>query len=74
MKTRNPPIVAGGEAAGEVVAIGDKVTNVKVGQHVVYSAFGHGFTEYTLIDCSVLLPIPEACPEAIAIMISGLTA
>ena len=36
-----PPVVLGHEGAGEVVAVADDVTNVKVGDHVVLSTLGN---------------------------------
>ena len=36
-----PPVVLGHEGAGEVVAVGDAVTNVKVGDHVALSTLGN---------------------------------
>jgi S-(hydroxymethyl)glutathione dehydrogenase/alcohol dehydrogenase len=36
-----PPVVLGHEGAGEVLAVADDVTNVKVGDHVVLSTLGN---------------------------------
>jgi NADPH2:quinone reductase len=53
-----PPYLAGVEAAGEVVAFGEGVTNLPLGQHVV--GFGTGaFAEYFLLPAMAALPVPD---------------
>ncbi|MFL6064678.1 MAG: alcohol dehydrogenase catalytic domain-containing protein, partial [Friedmanniella sp.] len=43
-----PPYLAGFEAAGEVVAVGDEVTMVAVGDHVIGTGYG-AFAEYMVM-------------------------
>src|SRR5689334_18505380 len=54
-----PPYVAGFEAAGEVVAAGDNVTDVPLGSHVIGAAIGGGaFAEYMLLPAVATVPVP----------------
>jgi NADPH:quinone reductase-like Zn-dependent oxidoreductase len=48
----------GGDAAGEVVAIGDGVSGFKPGDRVMGRCSG-GFAEYALIDAREAMPAPE---------------
>ncbi len=53
------PFVAGGEFAGDVIAVGDKVERYKVGDKVVaMNGFG-AFTEQVAIHELAALPMPE---------------
>ena len=64
------PIVPGLDAMGIVEAVGNQVTNVKIGQRVI--AFPHTgtYAEYVVADSNLAFPIPEefsfeqavACP------------
>ena len=54
-----PPIDLGAEMVGEVVAIGDKVTDYKVGDIIVSTAVG-GYAEYLTVRSRFVLPVPEA--------------
>jgi NADPH:quinone reductase len=49
----------GGDAAGEVVEIGDGVTGFKPGDRVMGRCSG-GFAEYALIDAREAMPVPES--------------
>jgi NADPH2:quinone reductase len=51
----------GGDAAGEVVEIGDGVTSFKPGDRVMGRCSG-GFAEYALIDVREAMPAPEQLP------------
>ncbi|GAB4813339.1 hypothetical protein N2152v2_000385 [Parachlorella kessleri] len=62
----------GAEGAGEVVAVGEGVTNLAVGQHVTF--VGGGFSEYVIAKAAACWPIKEATPEAVALTISGTVA
>ena len=53
------PDIPGLEIAGEVVAIGDKVTRWKIGDKVAALVAGGGYAEYCLADESVALPLPK---------------
>ncbi|UYO00124.1 MAG: quinone oxidoreductase [Devosia sp.] len=70
------PFVAGNEAAGVVTAIGDGVTEVKVGDRVCYQGTSGAYAEERLAPAAKLVPIPDGIDDqsAAAIMLKGLTA
>jgi len=68
------PMDLGVEAAGIVEAVGDQVRQVEPGDAVVTSTLGGGYREYHLVHESNAIPVPEPSPEALSIMVSGLTA
>jgi NADPH:quinone reductase-like Zn-dependent oxidoreductase len=49
----------GGDAAGEVVEIGDAVSGIKPGDRVMGRCAG-GFAEFALLDAREVMPAPEA--------------
>jgi NADPH2:quinone reductase len=54
-----PPYLAGIEAAGEVVAVGDGVTDPAPGTHVIGVAVGGGaFAEYVALPAAAAVPVP----------------
>ncbi|MGB1289141.1 MAG: alcohol dehydrogenase catalytic domain-containing protein, partial [Aggregatilineales bacterium] len=68
----NYPADLGAESAGEVVAVGEDVGTVEVGQHVL--ALLGGYREYFTIPAHYAIPIPQASAAAVACGVSGLTA
>lgn len=68
------PLDLGVEAAGVVEAVGDKVQQVAPGDAVVTSTLGGGYREYHVVHESNIIQVPTASPEALSIMVSGLTA
>ena len=52
------PVVAGMEAAGEVVALGPGVRGVRTGDRVMGMCAG-GCAEYTVLDARLALPVPD---------------
>jgi NADPH:quinone reductase len=77
------PVILGNEGAGVVSAIGDGVTNVKVGDRVAYVGSGGPFYENTgsyaearNLPARVLVKLPDGISEevAAACMLKGLTA
>lgn len=70
------PFVAGNEAAGVVTAIGEGVTEVKVGDRVCYQGTIGAYAEERLIKAALLVPIPDGVDDRIAaaILLKGLTA
>lgn len=56
------PFAPGGEFAGEVVAVGDGVTDFKVGDRVSGGNRYGGFAEAINIDAGALRPVPEGVP------------
>jgi len=71
---RPAPFDLGGEVVGEVVAVGEGVTHLQPGQPVFVLGVGGGYSEYQTVDASTAMPIPAATPEALATLLSGLTA
>lgn len=69
------PYVAGFEAAGEVVALGDGVTTVAVGDHVVGTGPG-AFAEYMVMSADGVVPVPAGWKdeEALGLMLNWATA
>lgn len=52
-----PPYVAGFEAVGEVVALGEGVTTVAVGDRVIGTGYG-AFAEFMVMAADGLVPVP----------------
>jgi len=52
-----PPYLAGIEAAGEVTAVGQGLTDLKPGVHVIGVA-GGAFAEYVVLPAAAALPVP----------------
>jgi NADPH2:quinone reductase len=54
-----PPYLAGFEAAGEIVAVGEGVTGLTPGVHVIGVAMGGGaFAEYLALPAAGAVPVP----------------
>lgn len=53
------PFSPGGEMAGEVISVGDKVTRFKAGDRVIGMTGYGAFAEEMLVEESRLLPLPE---------------
>ena len=70
------PTIPGVEAAGVVVELGPEVTEVAVGDRVVYSSGPRSYAEYAAIPAWRLMPIPEGISfeVACAAMLQGMTA
>ncbi|MET7771131.1 zinc-binding dehydrogenase [Nocardia sp. NPDC005366] len=70
------PSPLGGEIAGEVVAVGEGVTDCMPGYRVTGLCFGHGYAEYALIHESMASTIPDGASavDAVALVRSGLVA
>ncbi len=72
------PAVLGKEAAGKIVAIGDNVTEFKIGDRVAYgtSVHGGGYASYNNIPAEIAVPIPAdvSDEDAAALMLQGMTA
>ena len=59
------PFTPGFEAAGEIIELGDAVTDLHPHLHrgqrnFVYLRFGGGYAEEAVVDAAALVPIPEA--------------
>ncbi|CEG44585.1 alcohol [Plasmopara halstedii] len=71
--TLPPPFGCGLEAAGRVFAIGEGVTDVKVGDSVGYQKFG-AFAEYVEVPAANLIKTPELSPSVVTLTVGGLSA
>ena len=59
-----PPYLAGFEAAGEIVAVGEEVTGLEAGARVIGVGLGCGaFAEYTALPAVAVLPVPAGWAE-----------
>src|SRR5580700_10550884 len=69
------PFVAGNEGAGEVVAVGSGVTEIKVGDRVGYTSALGGYAAERLIaaDRAVKLPETISYEQAAGMMLKGMT-
>jgi len=70
------PFTIGNEAAGEVTAVGDGVSDVKVGDRVAYVSQLGAYAEERVIDAKLLVPLPASVSyeTAAGMMLKGLTA
>ncbi len=70
------PFVAGNEAAGVVTAVGEGVTEVKVGDRVCYQGTPGAYAEERLAPAAKMVPIPDGIDDrtAAAVLLKGLTA
>lgn len=69
-----PPFDLGVEAVGEVVAIASNVKELQVGDAVATTVRGGGYREYQVIDANLAVKIPEATPELLTLMPTGVSA
>ncbi|RLN91757.1 hypothetical protein BBJ28_00012876 [Nothophytophthora sp. Chile5] len=67
------PFGCGLEAAGLVTAVGEGVTNVKVGDAVAYQKFG-AFTEVLELPAAILIKTPELSPAVLPVTVGGISA
>ena len=70
------PFVAGNEGAGDVVAVGPGVTDIKVGDRVAYVSALGSYTEERLMPAERCVPLPAAISyeQAAGMMLKGMTA
>lgn len=70
------PFVGGNEAAGVVTAIGEGVSELKVGDRVCYQGTAGAYAEERLVPAAKLVPIPDGIDDqtAAAVLLKGLTA
>lgn len=66
---------AGVDAAGEVVAVGERATEVRVGERIMARVRG-GFAQYALVELAQVIPVPDHLDwhQAAAIPIVFITA
>ncbi len=70
------PVTLGQEGAGVVDAVGEGVTQVKVGDRVAYASVQGAYAEYAVAPAWRLVPIPKGVRAefAAAVMLQGMTA
>ncbi|MGB7341792.1 MAG: zinc-binding dehydrogenase [Phototrophicaceae bacterium] len=69
-----PPFDFGIEAVGEVMAVGQRVKDYKVGDTVVTVLPSNGFREYSIIDHNFAGKVPGLDPKYVGVYIGGTTA
>ncbi|WGV27498.1 zinc-binding dehydrogenase [Halotia branconii] len=69
-----PPFDLGVEAVGKVVAVGDNIQDFQIGDAVITTVRGGGYREYQVIDANLALKVPEATPELLTLMPTGVSA
>jgi len=70
------PLILGSEGAGEVVKVGDGVTDVHVGDRVASTNFLGAYAEYALAPADRTVPVPDGLDLelAAAVLLQGMTA
>lgn len=68
------PLDLGVEAAGVVVEVGTGVSHFTEGDAVITSTLGGGYREYNVERVGNVIGVPAVTPEALSIVVSGLTA
>ena len=70
------PFVAGNEGAGVITAVGEGVTDLKVGDRVAYQGQVGAYAAERLAAAERMVPVPDGIDDrtAAAIMLKGLTA
>lgn len=70
------PVTLGGEGAGEVVEVGEGVTEVAVGDRVAWAGGFGAYAEYAALPAARLVPLPDGVTtrQGAAIMLQGMTA
>jgi NADPH2:quinone reductase len=72
-----PPYLAGIEGAGEVIALGEGVTDPEIGAHVIGVSVGGGaFAEYLVLPAAAAVPVPPgwADEQALGLLVNWPTA
>jgi NADPH:quinone reductase len=70
------PYVPGSEGAGTVVAVGEGVTDVAVGDRVAWHDAAGSYAERVVFDAAMTVPVPDGTDltAAAAVMLQGMTA
>jgi NADPH2:quinone reductase len=70
------PFVAGNEGAGEVIAVGEEVNDLKVGDRVAYVVTLGGYAAERLLPADRAVKLPDAISyeQAAGMMLKGMTA
>jgi len=75
-KAPSLPFIAGSEGAGEVIAVGEGVTDFKVGDRGAYSGALGGYAAERVYPADRLVPLPDSISyeQAAGMMLKGMTA
>jgi NADPH:quinone reductase len=75
MYPNQTPFILGNEGAGEVVSVGDGVTEFKLGDRVAYAGGIGGYTDERNVAAALLVKLPDSISyeTAAAMMLKGLT-
>jgi NADPH:quinone reductase len=70
------PATLGEEGAGTVVAVGEKVHEVRPGERVAWASVLGSYAEYAVVPARKLVPLPSNLPARVgaAVMLQGMTA
>lgn len=70
------PHVVGSEGAGRVLAVGDRVTSLAVGDRVAWASAPGSYATLALVPASAAVPVPDGVDDqtAAALLLQGLTA
>jgi NADPH2:quinone reductase len=70
------PLTLGSEGAGTVTAVGDGVTDARVGDRVAYQNVLGAYAEYAVVPAAQLVSVPDGVTtkQAAALMLQGMTA
>ncbi|MGI8418096.1 MAG: alcohol dehydrogenase catalytic domain-containing protein [Nakamurella sp.] len=72
-----PPYLAGIEGAGEIIAVGEAVTDLEPGNHIIGAGIGGGaFAEYMTLPAAAAIPVPAGWSDgqALGMVVSWPTA
>lgn len=69
------PLILGGEAAGEVIGLGEGVSELKLGDRVAYTGGSGAYAQQRVMPADRLVKIPDGVSdeEAAAMMLKGMT-
>lgn len=65
------PFSPGGEVAGEIIEIGEKVTGLEIGQRVMATIFWGGMAEQAVAPASAVITIPDSLDYLTASVFQG---
>lgn len=70
------PATLGEEGAGTVVALGDGVSELRVGARVAWATVLGGYADFAVVPAAKLVPLPDSVSAAhgAAVMLQGMTA
>lgn len=70
------PYIPGAEGTGVVVAIGDGVTDFRVGDRVAWAGGARSYAQKVTVEAAVAVPVPEGVDPAVAAsaLLQGMTA